>query len=150
MDRAYNAICLEATPQKQKFLAHGLPKEGVTEQELRASIVEGYNKDPDHYSRFRPSEHEDHRIKITQNGNDKYKSHKINIKTVQGLKSYEGYDRGSPRDFRTDLIAKIVEAPLAQVSMAFVKQHSGYKPAPPISARDFTLQSMMERVVIKS
>jgi hypothetical protein len=46
-----NAVCIDATLGSQRYVGHGLPSEGVTEEEIAAMLAKEYNKEPDHFSR---------------------------------------------------------------------------------------------------
>ena len=120
MDASYNLICSDETPGKQRFLGHGLPKEGATEEEVGILLAKGYNAEPDHVTRNRPEEHHLLPAEIKSRGCDSFKNHKVKPKNA----SVVGYNAASPQDFKLKVIDAIVKAPLAEVSLTFVKLQS--------------------------
>ena len=118
VEKAYNAVCIDQTPGQQKFCALGLKAEGETESEINRKLIEAYNESEDPF------------ILVTS---DVMKAMFTAVcptlltrKDHQASRS-KGYDKGSPQDFKIDLINDLIKLPLAQVSMAFVKNHPANK-----------------------
>lgn len=124
MGANYNVVCIDATPGSQKYVGHGLPAEGATEEQIAALMVDEYNKEPDHFSRV-PLEGIPMLMALLKmrdllsTGNLEH--HKV--EAAQPLTRVSGFDIGSPMALRADVVAALVERPLHQVSMDFVRTH---------------------------
>ncbi len=117
----YNLICLTDTPGQQRFIGHGLPLDGLSEEEIALLMVREYNKVPDHYSRVAVAGHEILAQILEERKTDELKTHTVSEK--KPLKQVKGFDPRSPQDVCIELIADLIERPLEQVSMAYVKRH---------------------------
>ena len=120
MDSNFNAVCIDATPGNQRYVTLGLRSAGETEAEIAKRMVDAYNKDPDDHLERVPSKlilrsKKDLELLKT----DSFKNDKVDDKAP--LKVVQGFDPFSPQDFKVELVHRIVQAPLEQVSMAFVR-----------------------------
>jgi hypothetical protein len=117
----YNLICSNETPGEQRYVGHGLPSEGMTEEEIARMMVREYNQKPDHLSRVAVSQHKEMELILETRRSERLEKDEIPEKSA--LRHVKGYDRGSPHDVRVELIADLVRLPLQQVSMAYVRKH---------------------------
>ena len=120
LESNFNAVCIDATPGNQRYVALGLRSAGETEAEIAKRMVDAYNADPADDLERVPSK------LIPQVKNDlelletaSFKNDKVDDKAP--LKVVQGFDPFSPQDFKVELVHRIVQAPLEQVSMAFVR-----------------------------
>lgn len=121
MGANYNVICSDATFGRQRYVGHGLPSEGVSEEELALLMVREYNAKPDHYSRV-PKEAIGQMEEIVEQGRvDTLANDRISEKTP--LSRVRGFDPNSSQDFCIELIKDLIELPVNRVSIDYVKTH---------------------------
>lgn len=114
----FNAIVLENSGQ-QRYIAHGFPARGLTEEEVATRMIEEYNRDLQYELRTPTIRKVAEAFVIAQASCAKYADHKLPLDNP--LEHVIGYDRGSPQEFRIKLIADLVRLPLEQVKMDYVR-----------------------------
>ena len=117
MDAVFNVVTMNAKSGQQRFLGHGLPKEGMSEAQLCNHLAECFNRTPDHYSCIPALLKQQADLLLQQRKSHDWKDKQVDVRAVKG------YDPGSPQDFCLQLIYDLVKAPLEAVSMDFVKMH---------------------------
>lgn len=119
MAKNYNAACLDETPGQQTFVAHGLPDQGISEKQMKEFLADRYNQDSSAqaYLRF-PTEQQPlcQEIMATDKGQLSCQE-KINSKDVPGL------DCCSFQDFNVGLVFDLIELPVEEVNIEWVRQH---------------------------
>lgn len=108
--QSVNVICINEKPGEQKFVGLGIPSEGETEVEICKRLLDQYNKE-ENYSIFAPDELPVQFVQMWS------------MLHPQKAEKVDGYHSGTPEGFIVEVIRDLVNRPLEEVSMAFVKNH---------------------------
>jgi hypothetical protein len=112
---------MDETEGAQKYLGHGLSSNGETENQIAVRMVHEFNQHPNYYSRIPEAVKSEMKNIVEENKSEALKER--SIKLEHALKNVSGFDRGSPQDFCLPLIADLMNMPVDQVSMDYVRQH---------------------------
>jgi len=110
-----NTICINATNGAQRFTNLRLNPKGVSEAEIGTWLLNGYNQDADHPFSLFPGAY--HAYLRAQN------PRQASLKKHKATKAL-GYDPGSPQGFKLQVVQELINAPLSEVTMDRVMQHS--------------------------
>jgi len=148
MDANFNVICCNDTSGKQKYIGHGIPSTGMTEEEIALLLIHEYNKTPECTLRtarkvFPSSDN------LCMEGRDPGKNTK-NISlmpTTDPFTRVVGYDWGSPQGFRIKLIENLYSLSINEISMTYIKKHPAANKMEPLpEPSEEVLQNLSDHI----
>jgi uncharacterized protein (UPF0305 family) len=111
-----NVTCYDDTPGKQTFLGLGLNPEGESESEICEWLLKDYNQIKNPFFRSAVKDHwEPSEVKAIE---------KEVSKKFPPAKQVKGFNSESVEDFKAEIIYDLIEMPLEEVTMDFVKKNS--------------------------
>jgi hypothetical protein len=125
----FNVVCNDETLEKQLFTGHGLPGRGISEVEVYRLMAQEYNRKPDHEIRIPSARLEESKLLLWSKRSRELENDQVDLKHPE--KVVRGYDPTSPQDFEPRLIYDIIQAPVGQISLDFIKQK-------PYVSKDYT------------
>ena len=120
---AYNAICADATPGAQKFVALGTSAEGLTEDQMLHLMTEEYNRMPVDFAIYT--------AEVAKKINDRLDSGavmEVNLRKYHKISPAEnaanraGFTPDCIVDFNLDVIELALKTPLDQLSIEFLME----------------------------
>lgn len=146
MDSNFNLVVTKDKSGKQCFTGHGVLNK--TEKEMKEFLQTQFNNDYDEeaYLSLVPEKELDNERKF-QEVNRVFKKEQVSIHQIPG------YDIGSPQEFNSELVRDLMEVPLDQLDIKFVKNHPQAKdslnvinhainPSQPIELLSFLLSNL--------